>query len=225
MRSLLLVLALSSIVSVSSAQKGLHIGLIGSGFSSWILNPNNYGLEEYENVATFGSSYSVSVGYNFTKYMGIHMESRYMQQGQRLEKPDTDFYRDIELDYLRFPIFLKLNSPGEKKRFYFMGGAQIGVLLTAVYEDNRDYANDKVVDNVEASNFYNRFQNTDLNWVGRIGVESKVAGGLYLSAGLNFAYSMGDINAEGFKNIDFNNGDISSKNLTGGMEVGLHFNF
>lgn len=121
------------------AQPKIHLGLTTSANSTFVLDKGlseNYTPEMNIKWAPVG----VSFGVDFTKRFGLQLESIRAAQGQIYQMIDQAqavqgmiAERNIDLNYLQFPLLLKMMSGGGKAaRFNFQAGPQVSLLQKGV---------------------------------------------------------------------------------------------
>jgi len=120
------------------AQKQLYFGLQGTAMNTWITNQNNYDptRADMTYAATFGGGGNVNIGFDFNKHIGLLLQVGYAKLGQKSKQSigDTNYTRNIKLNYLQVPLMFKYRSSGEVAQFYLMVGPQFNFLLSAEQE-------------------------------------------------------------------------------------------
>jgi hypothetical protein len=157
MRKLTLFAALLFSSTLSFAQKGLEFGISFTPASPWILNDEDFAEgDELNYRGTFGFNTGLTLGYNFTDFVGLHTGVQFSRQGQNYinyksapEKADMDIFAR-RLGYVRVPVLLKFNGdPSNSSSAYFRIGPHFDILNSArfVYDD-KDVLNSDVNENL-----------------------------------------------------------------------------
>jgi hypothetical protein len=125
----------------------------------------------------------------------------------------VDFY------YWHIPLLFKYNGGAQyATRFYVMAGPQLSILNKAsIY-----YNNGQTSYTIDAMN---RFNKQSWEVVFELGSDFTVYKNLYASTGLRFNYGLNDINAPGYQIPDRNGVYNASRNVWGGVNIGLHYVF
>jgi hypothetical protein len=231
-----LVLFLSAGTTV--AQKQLYFGAVGTGLSTWVTNQPNYGRPDMDYVATFGGGGNITIGYDFSKNIGLQLQFGYAKLGQKFKdtqvKNDTTYQytRNIKLNYLQLPLLFKYRSNGEVVRFYVLAGPQFDFLLSA---NQTYYKNDvKIGDEYQNPNtsewvklgeedITSYYTTYDIFARADFGVDITVAKNLFINTGISFAYGLTDINATDWR-INNSSGSYSaSHNIAIGFNVGINY--
>ena len=229
--SILLMFAFCLVVTSAISQKQLYFGAGFSGLSTWITNQNNYGLPEMDYKMTFGMAGNASIGYDFTKNIGLKLEIGYSKLGQSYKDNinDTAYVRDVKLYYLQIPLLFKYKTGGEVARFYFLIGPQFGFLMNAKqsYLKNGDPDENTIKDlvnnthKISEETITSRYTSYDIFARLDLGVDITLVKNLVLNAGLTFNYGLTDINATDWRIKDSSGNYSASHNIFGGMNVGL----
>jgi hypothetical protein len=114
------------------AQKGAHVGVHGLLNTTFIINQNSYGFEEYDYKQTFGAGAGLALGYNISDHIGLQTEINFIKLGQNYQRSrqpiDT---RKYELNYTAIPVLFKYTSGEGMVKFYGQIGPQIMFLNNA----------------------------------------------------------------------------------------------
>lgn len=222
------------------AQKGKELILgVGGGLTSvWIVNQNNYGEPELKYVPKMGYAVNFNLGYNFDENMAIMTELQYSLQGQKYDgKQNIDgtsysVDRDINLRYFNLPLFFKYAFGTSTTKFRFLVGPQLGFLLEATQDYDRDPTMQKYyLQNLNGDHFYpqqstitDRFEKTEISLVLDIGADIHLSDQFFISAGARINYGLKDINAEAYRMNDLENNEYTpSHNFWGGLYVGINY--
>jgi hypothetical protein len=235
----LLLLALFLGAGQAIAQKQLYFGAQGTGLSTWMTNPQNYGRPDMDYVATFGGAGNVNIGFDFNKHIGLLLQVGYAKLGQKFKDTqvvnDTtySYARNIKLNYLQIPLMFKFRSGGETARFYLMAGPQFDFLLSA---NQTYYKNDLPFDEqfhnpntnewvkIGEETITDRFMSFDIFARLDLGVDITVAKNLFINTGLSFAYGLTDINSTDYRNIVDSDGNYNPcHNVAVGFNVGINY--
>lgn len=196
------------------AQKGFNVSVKATPHLSWMLNADNKDIPSYESKATFGASFGVGTGYNFTNNLGIGLDVLYSLQGQKYEVAGIEAIQ--KLNYLKIPLMFTYNTnPASKIVFNAKLGPQIGIRTSSKITDG-DH-NDIIAD---ANSIYS---STDFGAVAGAGVRFSLTKKLSLDAGLRFDYAF--TNAEDEDYAFYKPGRAVTNNMTGGVEIGLRYHF
>ncbi len=243
---LVIVVGLVILVSLNTqAQKGKEIILgVGGAFTTvWIINQSFYGEPEVDYAPKIGYAGSLNLGYNFTESISVITELQYSLQGQKYDGDQkiggTEYkaLRDIDLRYLNIPLFFKYAFGSGGTKFRFMAGPQVGILLGANQDYTRDgkkYSSDLAAFpsqlNLEgesfqpgASDITERYEKTDFSLVIDIGADVHLSDLLYISGGIRGHYGLMEINAVPYQIKNLDGEYTASKNLWGGIYVGINY--
>jgi len=213
-------LFLISLLPMASAQKGFHIGLEGAYNASFIMNQDAYGEQELDYTATMKWAGGAEIGYNFDRHFGLQAEIITSNQGQHYLKQvagQPTIYRNVDLNYTNIPFFIKYSSNGNyQARFYLMAGPQLSLLNTAsIYY--KDAQSEYTIDAKP------RFNSQDWAVAFEFGVDVTLIKNMYASAGLRFNYGLTDINSPDYRIVNHDGIYQGSRNVIGGINVGLHY--
>ncbi|MEI7801066.1 MAG: porin family protein [Bacteroidota bacterium] len=226
----------------SFAQKGFHAGLGGNFSTTWIINQNSYGADEYDYTLKTGGGFGLITGYNITDHIGFQVEFRTASGGQSYEDSHSDRLgntRDYSLKYTKIPVLFQFIGGSSTVKFYANAGVQFGILNKATISVHNEVP--AVYDlTVDAMDRYNK---SDMALSFGLGTNITIIKTIYLSAGLGFDYSFSDINngsstaagtftdaqgvSQGWHWPDEHGSGIykASKNATGGIFIGAHYLF
>ncbi len=233
----LLVVAFVLMASSSFSQKRMSFGLAGTFLSSAFTNQNNYGLSDMDYAVTFGGAGSVNIGFDFNKHIGLALQGGYANLGQNYTDviKDTNYLRNVQLNYLQIPLMFKFRTGGEVISFYAMAGPQLNYLLSATqtyYKEDSEYnpddyfnpENQKLI-KVGESTITDRYNSIDVMVRIDLGVEISIIKNLWASAGLSMGYGLLDINAPDWQLKDSSGNYNPSHNVFGGFNVGINYCF
>ena len=230
-----LVLFLSAGTAV--AQKRLYFGLQGTAMNTWITNQNNYDptRADMTYAATFGGGGNVNIGFDFNDHLGLVLQVGYAKLGQKSKQMigDTNYTRNVKLNYLQIPLMFKYRSSGEVVRFYVMAGPQFDFLLSAeqeYYKNDASFYDESTINPIThkpiligESKITERYTTYDIFARLDLGVDIKLMKSLFLNTGLTFAYGLTDINATDWR-INNNSGVYNpSHNVAIGFNVGINY--
>lgn len=125
MRPIFLLLLL--LPAVLSAQQ------ISIGFRGGVASTTAAVDPELSLAARTGVLVSAGVGFQFTELLGAQAEVQFVQRGARIALP-TGIGRvagTYQLDYLQFPLLLKVGLTEGRLRVFAVAGPTLGVLLSA----------------------------------------------------------------------------------------------
>lgn len=205
-------------LSVYDNPNEFHVGFNYTYNSTWIVNQNTYGQfggKELAYKKTFGSSYGISLGYDFKRKIGFQT-GYIINSGEGQKYSDVlggiQFDRHVSFTYSHIPLLLKLRgtlSDAENPIILsFSMGAQYNMLKTAT----------DVVNGI-STDIKSRINKSDIGAVMNIEGDFYLCSFLYLTFGLNSSIS-NDINASGWKvNDDYG----KSHNLLVGINLGLSY--
>jgi opacity protein-like surface antigen len=240
MKKLLTLICLVLFLSAGTAvaQKQLYFGLQGTGLSTWVTNAQNYGRPDMDYVATFGGGGNVTIGYDFSKNIGLQLQFGYEKLGQKFKdtqvKNDTTYQytRNIKLNYLQLPLLFKYRTNGEAARFYVMVGPQFNFLLSA---NQTYYKNDvKIEDQYQnpitsewvklgEEDITTYYTSYDIFARLDFGADITVAKNLFITTGISLAYGLTDINATDWRNKNSSGDYNPSHNIAIGFNVGINY--
>lgn len=119
------------------AQPKIHLGLTSSVNSTFVLDKGLSEDPRYSSTAKIEwAPVGATFGIDFTNKFGLQLESIKAAQGQIYQMVETAqaaqsmiAERNIDLNYLQFPLLLKMMSGGSKAaRFNFQAGPQLSLL-------------------------------------------------------------------------------------------------
>jgi hypothetical protein len=119
------------------AQPKIHLGITTAVNSTFVLDKGLSEDPRYSSTANFEwAPVGVNFGVDFTKRIGLQLESIKAAQGQIYQMIETAqaaqtmiAERSIDLSYLQFPLLLKMMNGGNKAaRFNFQVGPQLSIL-------------------------------------------------------------------------------------------------
>ena len=241
MKRIALIIFVITLTTINSySQKGFHAGLGGNFSTTWIINQNSYGSDEYDYTLKTGGGFGIITGYNITDHIGFQVEIRTASGGQSYEDSHSDKIgntRDYSLKYTKIPVLFQFIGGSSNVKFYAIAGVQFGFLnkssisvhneVPAVYDLTIDAAD--------------RFNKSDMALNFGLGANITLVPAIYLSVGLGFDYSFSDINNgsstavgtyvdpqgvnQGWHWPDEHGNGIykASKNATGGLFIGAHY--
>lgn len=198
--------------NIAHAQKGLNISVKATPHLSWMLNSDDNDMATFERKSTFGASFGVGAGYNFTDNLGVGLDVLYSLQGQKQEVLGIE--TSTKLSYLKIPLMFTYNTnPDAKVMFTAKAGPQLGLRLSSKVTDadNKDIIDD-------ANDIYS---STDLGGVVGAGVRFSLTEKLKLDAGVRVDYSF--TNAEDEDYSLYTPGRAATNNMTTGIEIGLRY--
>ncbi|MCX7652974.1 MAG: PorT family protein [Bacteroidia bacterium] len=125
------------------AQQGtIKVGAAFLPQSTWLLNQDDSDAgPELDYVSTWGFAGGITLGYNFTDYIGVGLDVLYSRQGQKYKGTESgaDLTAQTSLNYLKLPLLLRFNSdPNSPVQFSFFLGPQLS-LLTG-YKDEATFS-------------------------------------------------------------------------------------
>ena len=234
---IVIVFSLSLLYMESYAQKGKEIvlGVGGSVTSVWIVNQSFYGEPEVDYAPKMGYTGSLNLGYNFNASIAIMTELQYSLQGQKYDGKQSfgggtyNVERNIDLKYFNIPLFFKYAFGSGGTKFRFLAGPQVGILLNATqkYLRNDVRLGSKAIDQngkqfvTDANDVKDRFEKTDFSLVLDIGADIHLSDLFFISAGIRGNYGLMEINAEPYRIKNIDGEYLSSRNLWGGVYVGI----
>jgi hypothetical protein len=201
------------------AQKGFHVGAVGGGGLTFIVNGNDYSESRYDPFPKFGYMGGIAVGQNVTDHFGLQIEALYARQGQHFEGRDDQINSRVvvNMDYINIPTLLKYSGGNYNTRFVLMVGPQWGFLTNAFVKQKFDGQPAVRYD------VTNRFRPFDISAVLELGSEFTLKNNFYMSTGVRFNYSLRDVNAEPWRNAASSKIEDRASNLNALLNVGLHY--
>lgn len=200
------------IVTGAKAQKGFYVGTQGAGQVNIMFNKTDADKPGSDYKSTFGTSFGVSGGYNFTNHFGVATEVNYSKLKQHYSDNTTHFTQ--KFNYLKVPVLFTYNTdPARKFIFTAKAGPQLGILMNSKISAASDpKMNGSVMGN------YNKFT---LGAMVGTGVRMRVADHLYVDAGLRADGSI--TNTEKKNHVAY--GRSSSHDISLGLELGMKYFF
>ena len=205
--------------------------------SSWIINQNNYGLNEMEYEYTLGTAFNLQVGYNFNSNIGLFAEVGTRSQGQ--DYSDTwnnknDIKREVSLSYLTVPLLFKYSYGESIARFRLLVGPEISFLQKAeqvyTFDGKSMEGKFEITDkdghtfDPAAKDITDRYNSMDVSAVIDLGADIFIIQEVfYISAGARFYYGLMDINASAYQ-IENKEGKYEASHNAGIMfDLGFHY--
>ncbi len=235
-RTLITLLLVCVALTTVTAQKAKHfeIGLQGGYGSVWIINQNNYGIQEMDYEYTWGGGFNFQAGYNFNNNIGVFTEVGVLNQGQKYQDVlhNEEVKRSVDLKYLNIPVFFKYSYGESRARFRLLVGPQFCFLQKAeqTYQVNgEDFSEEKEdkdgnVFNVGSKDITERYNSMDIAIVLDLGADIfLVTDMLYLSAGARIFYGVTDINASAYQLDNYDGKYEPSHNAGVTFMLGLHY--
>lgn len=250
-------LILFFVQSVVFAQyKNFHLGITGAANASFILNQNNYGTlapfklqvvrqSELAYLFTVGGTAGINFGYFFDEKWGIEMNALYLRAGQHYEDdmygpatiPQGTFgttgnkrvkvKRNIDFNYLQFPILGKFAYGDKLAKFYVGLGPSVSALVGG--KEKVTIAGYEYVSDTLNFSFDDKFRKFDLGVMLNLGAEIWFGRYWFLNIGLHTYCSVLDINGDKMRQIDwYSKNDLDyqkSYNFYTGLNVGFHYVF
>lgn len=214
-------------------RKGLHIGILGSFNSTWIINQNNYGTladfkeqivrqSEMDYLFTWGGNIGIELGYNFSKRWGIQIEPSFSWAGQ---KYDDDFLGPVYRDQFSSPPTWRVPETRyvNVKRTVRLNYVQVPLMVKfqTRLDDRTNFfvmlgpqigfrtaATEEVKVNFEVYDAYRftadqKFQKIDAGIAFNFGLDVYPTEWLYLSIGLPIYFGITDINGDILKKLEW----------------------
>lgn len=220
------------------AQKGFRLGGTVAVTSAWILPQNNARtLEDYPDIAQSELAYRLKFGYQiagilayqFHKNYGLQTQIAYERTGQNYEDNFTPqagplhVIRQIDLRYLSLPLlFAYTSSRGKIAKGYALAGIQCN-FLTRAHEEV--YLNG--LHKTDSLTAWDKFRHFDVGFALGGGAFFYATPYLSFHIGLYHYVGLRDINSAAVRHFISKNDKTytASKNLRGGLQVGIHYFF
>ena len=254
LKSLLIGTLLSLGFLSARAQSGLHIGFISGFNSTWVLDQKLFDDPNYDYNRTWNwAPYGVALGYKFNPSSSIDVEFFKNNMGAEFdiigrETPQSNDKtvgkKEIKLEYWSLPILYKYTTGGAV-RFNMHIGPQISFLSKGSEANKMHETADLNVGHgtdlptalgVSALTYpagtyalatKEDFKKTDFGLAFGFGMEADITTNLYFSANIRFYSGFNDIRSDAAiataKGWDYY--DDSRNNITGGLQLGLHYRF
>lgn len=197
----------------------IHFGAHFTYNSRWILNQNTYGQfngKELAYVNSFGTAYGIMAGYDVRRKHGYQLGIIFNSyEGQKYHDKFVfgEFYREVNLKYLRIPALYKFKWMVNKKDYpvilNFIGGLQYCRLKFA-----------REILNGEEKDIMYHFHKNELGFVFNIEGDFYLNDFLYITTGLNSSITknMNTTDDYSFKD-DYN----KSHSFLFGINAGLNY--
>ena len=207
------------------AQKGFRIGIVGGPQISTLYNKDDFAKDNivYEGKLTINQNEGLALGYNFTSKVGLGLDIRYSQQGQRYTidwaaanpilagTPKSEFYQ--KNNYIKIPLMLTINTnPDKATMFVFKIGPQLSLLTRSIEKTDLSLA-----PSIDRSDYYSKL---DYGAVIGLGARIRLMSVLFLDAGLRVDADF--TNAENTSYAFYNSSRASTTNASAGLDLGLH---
>lgn len=231
MKKLLLMAILLFVIIQTKAQIKFHVGVSTAVNSTFVLDKGLKADPRYLSTATYKwAPVGFTFGVDFGRRFGLSLESIKAAQGQFYEVRDAVNQivgsRNFDMNYLQFPLLLKMMSGGDGlARFNFQIGPQLSLLQgksTEILEyaqsiqsipdgvpPPEDYIQDfgdgtyevPAVDEIisgseEVQNALYDFQQKEIQLAAAIGVDLDIMRNFYLTANIKANYSFTDMRGQ-----------------------------
>ena len=223
-----------------------QIGISGAFNGRAIANQNNYGFSELEYKPAFGGAYGLYAGIQFGGRHAFNVELNNITLGQAYEETidGSVLFKDVKLKYWQIPAVFNIGISRSVKGniTYLVLGGYYSTLSSA---DITWKINDKTATMIEFQEFSNRnpsiakvkenlgnnknpadyktlFDSKDLGVIGGVGFKCLLSEAVHLLIELRGGVGFTDINA---KKWQITSNYKGSKNLFGGLKVGLGMSF
>lgn len=254
MKTKLLFLFICTIFSLQmQAQTQFFAGVNGGYVAKAIINQNNYGQSEMDYLQGYSPIYGLTLGLDLSNQHLIRLEPQLLSIGQPYDDQiaGATLNKEVKLDYIHIPLTYTYVVNGGKKgenqgvNFFITLGVYAGILNDASMDLS---INNQTASFLEFSTFgggnpntatlttllqgslnptdYKELYNSvDFGGNFGFGIQAFLTEKLKLSLELRTGVSLGDINAEAWRlnNKDGNYG--ASRNLYGGLLLGLSYYF
>jgi hypothetical protein len=185
---------------------------------------------------TPGGAGSVNIGFDFNNNIGLVLQVGYANLGQNYTDliKDTTYLRNVQLNYLQFPLMFKFRTSGEVVRFFAAAGPQLNYMLSATqtyFKQNSEFnpeawnEHTQKWEKVGQSTITDRYNAIDVMARIDLGVEISIIKNLWLNAGLSMGYGFLDINATDWQIKDSSGNYNPSHNVFAGFNVGINYCF
>jgi hypothetical protein len=232
----LIFLAIFLAAGQAIAQKQLYFGGGGTGISSWLINQNNYGYQDLDVKAGISYGFNANAGFDFNNNLGVKLELGFQKLGQKYSKTkaDTNFTRNIGLNYFQLPLLFKFRTGGETVKFMAAIGPQFDFLMNAkqdyyytLMDSIGDYDYTKPIPGtselISENDITHRFNSFDIQARLDLGVEIIIIKNLFIDAGFSFAYGLKDIIAPDYQFEDVDGNYNPVHNAYVGFNVGINY--
>ncbi|SDM41587.1 Outer membrane protein beta-barrel domain-containing protein [Catalinimonas alkaloidigena] len=228
------------------AQQGLHVGLVSSYNTTWVLDQQMFDSPEFEVVPSYAfAPVGLSVGYHFSDEVGLFGQAILTNIRQTFDVEELDVAigeRTTELQYLNVPILFRFSSsPDRTVGFNFYIGPQFSFLLRGEERFTFDGGTNSPFLTYEAT--YASTDNDDKYQFNTFDFGGVIAFGAFFNLTEDLYLTL-DIRANGnvlemrekawveaeeslYKNLTSGyRGDMSKRHVVwGGVEAGLHYVF
>lgn len=254
MKSKLLLFSVITFMTLQlQAQTQFFAGINGGYVAKAIINQNNYGQSEMDYVQGYSPVFGLTLGVDLGNKHLVRLEPQLLSIGQPYEDQigSTMLNKDVQLDYIHIPLTYTLvvngGSKGENQgvNFFITAGFYAGILNDASMDLS---INDQTASLFQFStvgggnpntaalvallpgdgnvaDYKEMYNSTDFGGIFGFGVQGFITEKLKFSAEIRTGASLGDINAETWR---LNNKDglyEPSRNLYGGLLLGLSYYF
>ncbi|MBK0403226.1 outer membrane beta-barrel protein [Adhaeribacter sp. BT258] len=254
LKSLLIGTLLSLDFLSASAQSGPYIGFISGINSTWVLDQKLFDDPNYEYNRTWNwAPYGVALGYKFNPISSVQVEFFKKNMGAEFDiigrKPnvnqeETVGKKEIKLEYWSLPILYKYTTGGTV-RFNMHLGPQFSFLskgsevnkMNETAELHVGPGTDLHTDLSVPTLTYpagtytlatkEDFKKTDFGLAFGFGMEADITNSLFFSANIRFYSGFKDIRSDEAiaEAKNWNYYDDSRNNITGGLQLGIHYRF
>jgi hypothetical protein len=132
--SYIIILILLLSVSVKAQQvNSLWFNAVSGLNSSWIINQNAYGNQEFEYATAFGLTGGIGVTYFYKRHRGFSGSILLTQMGQNYSgyQGGADADRKVKLSYVEVPLLFMKDIPGSQFPTWISFGPDVLILLNA----------------------------------------------------------------------------------------------
>lgn len=254
MKTKLLFLSICTCLSLQiHAQTQFFAGINGGYVAKAIINQNNYGQNEMDYVQGYSPLFGLTLGVDLDNKHLVRLEPQLLSIGQPYEDQigGSAFNKDVRLDYIHIPLTYTFvvngGSKGENQgvNFFITAGLYAGILNDASMDlsinnqtatlfqfstsgggnPNTAALVSLLPGNGNPADYKELYNSTDFGGIFGLGVQAFLTEKLKLSLEIRTGASLGDINAEAWRLNNKDGNYEASRNLYGGLLLGLSYYF
>lgn len=199
----------------SDALRGFHIGITGGVNFVDIRNPFDFPDPEIDHAYYVKPSIGVLGGYQFDDVFGFRTGVLYSRMGRLAEETlmreqPVEVEKTVDLDYLQFPLLLRLQVGTARLGAYAQAGLVYSLLQRA-----------EVVRNGVEQETDGRYRDRETGMLFEVGPRYSFADNLYASLSFRGYLGISDLNHENLDTTGFLVG--KSQNVAGGFHLTLGY--
>ncbi len=206
--------------------QGFNAGAAASANGIFIVNQLNYGNKEMAYKLTIYPAWQLAFGYNFTPHLGVQLNCTFAKQGQDYDETidGINFNRQVVIHYTHLPIFFKYMTGMGAAQLYAMVGPDLAFRgnYSSIFNEGNESTDQKAEMEPKDGELFTK---TDFGINFSIGSNIRIAGNVYINAGIEIYDGFTDINSPAYRYNYKSYTYGKSSNFYAGVNVGVHYLF